>query len=331
MTSTFAIIGAGRMGTVHARTLAGHSDLDLVAIVEPNTAHGAVLAAELGIRHVETAEQLLEADKPDAVLIASPTPTHPELVRWALDHDLHVLCEKPLSLDPATGQALVELARERSLVLQVGFWRRFSPPWATAKRLLDEDAIGRPLMLRLSQWDAAPPPPAFCDPAVSGGLAIDCGVHEFDLAEWFTGERVTAVTAWNLPIVDHHIGAAGDVDNLVAVLSLAGGTVATIDLSRNAGYGDDVRTEILGERGAILIDLLPSGRVRLATGDGIEDVPDGSSHDAFEAGLRNQLYAFSAAITDPSVDRPGGEDSIRAVVIGRAVQAAAASGERVML
>jgi len=314
---------------VHARALAGHPDLELVAIAEPNVEHGTSLAAELSIAHVERADDLPDAVQPDAVLIASPTPTHPALVRWALEHDLHVLCEKPLSLDVDDGRALAELATQRSLVLQVGFWRRFSPPWSTARRLLDDDAIGRPLMLRLSQWDAAPPPPEFCDPAVSGGLAIDCGVHEYDLAEWLTGDRVTTVTAWNLPIVDEHIGLAGDVDNLVAVLHLAGGAVATVDLSRNAGYDDDVRTEILGERGAILVDLLPTGRVRLATRNGVEDVSAGAADDAFTAGLVAQVSAFATAIAAGSSAVPDGAASNRAVEIGRAVQAAADSGERI--
>lgn len=326
MTVRLAIVGTGRMGTVHARTLAPLGEVDLVGLVEPAVEYGQALAEELGTRHYATFETLVAGDRPDAVLVASPTPTHPVLVRQALDDGLHVLCEKPLALELAAGGELAALAEERDLILQVGFWRRFSPPWLSAKRLIDDGAIGRPVMLRLSQWDAAPPPPAFCDPSVSGGLAIDCGVHEFDLAEWFTGELVSQVTAWNLPVVNEHVGVAGDIDNLVAVLELEGGAVATVDLSRNAGYDDDVRTEILGETGAIFIDLLPAGRARLADAGGVRIVQGSEAEDALAAGLIGQMEAFAGAIRSEGDRVPGGLDSSRAVAIGRAIQISAETG-----
>ena len=241
------IVGLGRMGRFHAAALAGIPEVDLVALIEPQ-ADALDLAAQLApkaARHVSVADGLAHAGL-EAVLVAAPTPKHPEIVAAALDTGLHVLCEKPLALDVAVAQELGALATERGLVLQVGFWRRFAPPWRQAKARIDAGEIGTPIYLRLAQWDADPPPPEFCDPAVSGGLAVDCGVHEFDLAEWLTGRAITQVSAWALPIVDPAVGAAGDVDNLVAVLELDGGAVATVDLSRNARYGDDVRTEVLG-------------------------------------------------------------------------------------
>jgi predicted dehydrogenase len=181
-------------------------------------------------------------------------------------------------------------------------------------------------MLRLSQWDADPPPPAFCHPEVSGGLAIDCGVHEFDLAEWLTGLAVERVMARNLPLVDPEIGAVGDVDNLVAMLDLAGGVAATVDLSRNCRYGDDVRTEILGEEGAILVDLLPQGRTRLGTAVGVETVPESVVDDALVAGVDEQARLFARLAGGEQIEHPGAVASSRAVALGLAVQAAARSG-----
>lgn len=327
MSLRVAIIGVGRMGSVHARVLAEHPSVDLVALVDPVPGPAMALAAEVGAGYTASPTELYDDGGLDAVLVASPTPTHPAIVREALSAGIHVLCEKPLSLDGTAGDELAEIAGRRDLVLQIGFWRQYSPPWVVAKQLIDHDAIGRPVMLRLSQWDKSPPPPAFCDPAVSGGLAIDCGVHEFDLAEWLTGRRVTQVSAWNLPIVDEHVGAAGDVDNLVAVLEMEGGAVATVDLSRNAGYDDDVRTEILGERGAIFIDFLPTGRTRLATDDGVHDAEGSVVEDAFAAGLVAQADAFVAAIAGERVSTPGPAASNRAVAIGRAVQQAGRTGQ----
>jgi predicted dehydrogenase len=227
------------------------------------------------------------------------------------------------------GEALADEATRAGKVLQVGFWRRFSPPWLAAKRLIDAGAIGRPLLLRLSQWDADPPPAGFCDPAVSGGLAIDCGVHEYDLAEWLTGCRVERVIGRNLPIVDEALGAAGDIDNLVALLELAGGISAVVDLSRNARYGDDVRTEVLGSDGAIFIELLPHGRTRLATSAGMEVVAGSEVIDATAAGVISQALAFAAAVRGDAGAVPGAAESNRAVVIGRAVQRSAEEGREV--
>jgi predicted dehydrogenase len=129
-----------------------------------------------------------------------------------------------------------------------------------------------------------------------------------------------------LPLVEAAIGAVGDVDNLLAVLDLTGGAVATVDLSRNCRYEDDVRTEILGEQGAIFVDLLPSGRTRLATATGIEVVGESESHDAFAAGVASQAEAFAAAVRGESVEVPGARASSRAVTLGRATQRAAATG-----
>jgi predicted dehydrogenase len=166
---------------------------------------------------------------------------------------------------------------------------------------------------------------------VSGGLAIDCGVHEFDLAEWLTGRTITRVSAWALPIVDAAVGAAGDVDNLVAVLELDGGAVATVDLSRNARYGDDVRTEVLGSNGALLVDLLPSSRTRLGSVRGMRELTESSVDDAMAVGVADQARAFARAIRGEAVEVPGAEASVRATDVGRAVTEAAASGGKVAL
>ena len=166
---------------------------------------------------------------------------------------------------------------------------------ATAKERIDAGEIGTPVYVRLAQWDGDPPPASFCDPAVSGGLAIDCGVHEYDLAEWLTGRRITRVSAWALPLVEPSVGEAGDLDNLLAVLELDGGAVATVDLTRNARYGDDVRTEVLGSQGALLVDLLPTSHTRLGDASGVRELPESAVEDAMAAGVAAQVRAFAAA------------------------------------
>ncbi len=325
-----ALVGVGRMGSVHARVLTSAEGIDLASVTDAVASTAQMSANELGVDLIPLSELTTRHDI-DGWVVATSTPTHVEIVRAALRAGAHVLCEKPLSLDPEESATVAAEAHAAGRVLQIGFWRRFSPPWVAAKRLIDAGSIGRPLFVRLAQWDADPPPAAFCDPSVSGGLAIDCGVHEYDLAEWLTGARVKSVTARNLPIASEDVAAVGDVDNLVAWLHLQGGAVATVDLTRNCRFGDDVRTEVLGEEGAILVDTLPNGRTRLCTAAGIEVVAGSRTEDAFAAGVQAQALAFARLIRGEALDHPGGSASSRTVSIGLAVQRAATDQAEVML
>lgn len=325
-----ALIGLGRMGRTHATAIRELGEIEVVAVVDPSpSARDAAGEFFPGVRTFEHYADVFPLA--DACIIVSPTPMHPDTVGSALDAGLHVLCEKPLALDVAVARMLHERADALGRVLQIGHWRRFSPPWAAAKRLVDDGAIGRPLWIRLSQWDANPPPATFCDPKVSGGLAIDCGVHEYDLAEWFFGEPATTVRAWNLPLVDASLAQVGDVDNLCAVLGFASGRVAQVDLSRNSRYADDVRTELLGERGAIFIDLLPTGRARLADERGVREIADSQAVDATLAGVKNQAKAFAAMISGAVTTVPTAHASARSTLIGHAVMESARTGREVVV
>jgi predicted dehydrogenase len=326
------LVGLGRMGRFHLAALGDVDEVDVVALAEPDPAARQV-AADLcphATAYATVAEALAHPGL-EGCIVASPTPSHHAVVDAALRAGLHVLCEKPLALDDAEARSLGDLASRVDRVLQVGFWRRFAPPWRAARDCVVAGAIGTPLYVRLAQWDADPPPASFCDPAVSGGLAIDCGVHEFDLAEWLTGRQVVRVSAWSLPLVDQQLAAVGDVDNLVAVLELDGGGVATVDLTRNARYGDDARTELLGSDGAVLIDTLPVGRARIGTAAGMVDLAGSATDDVMRAGVAEQARAFAAAARGTATDTPGAAASIRATAIGRAVIEAAATGERVAI
>ncbi|MEP7114266.1 MAG: Gfo/Idh/MocA family oxidoreductase [Ilumatobacteraceae bacterium] len=325
-----ALIGLGRMGSVHANALAALDSIEVVAVADPSAdARAAAAVLFPTARLLAEPADAFEFAGVEACVLATPTPLHSAQVRAALAAGLHVLCEKPLSLDPAESLELDHVATRAGRILQIGFWRRYAPPWRAAKDVLDTDGIGMPLYLRLAQWDADPPPALFCDPNVSGGLAIDCGVHEYDLAEWLSGRRVLRVRAYAAPIVDHSLAEVGDVDNLVAVLELDGGVIATVDLSRNCRFGDDVRTEILGSQGALLIDLLPAGRVRLGTVEGMVDLDDVSAADVTCAGVANQADAFAAAIRGTGPAGPGAIASARATLIGRAVQESIRTGETI--
>lgn len=230
----------------------------------------------------------------EAVVVATPTPTHEEIVRQALDSGRHVLSEKPLTYSSDTDFELDALARQRSRVLAVGFWRRTCWPFGAAKKLLTEGAIGEPQLIRSCQWDAYLPPIAFC--ATSGGLELDCGIHEFDLLAWLFETHISRVAAAAPPA--RELAALGDVETAVAIAVMASGHVATVDLTRSVRYADDVRTEITGTEGAILISTLFGGRVTIGTASGLAGVPPPRQRwatDILADALVSQLEAFAAA------------------------------------
>jgi predicted dehydrogenase len=331
-----ALLGLGRMGRVHARAIAGHvPELDVVAVAEPaeelRRRAGDFFGA--GVRAYASSDEALEHPGLEACVIVTPTHSHPEVCRRAIERGLHVMCEKPLALDVGETDAIGRLAQDAERILQVGFWRRFAPTWVEAKRLIDAGAIGRPVWARSSQWDAGIGSLYLCDPAVTGGLMIDLGVHDFDLVEWLTGERITSVETRVLRMVEPALTEIGDMDNAHMLLELSGDVSGLVDLSRNAAYGDDVRTEVLGEHGAVFVDTLPHGMTVVGTAAGLRDALPTPVEDAFLIGVAAELRAFAQAIRgelDPA-SLPGAEASARSLAVALAAQASARQGAPVAL
>lgn len=329
MTVGMALVGAGRMGAMHAGMMRDSELVELRAVVDVN--REAAAAAARGAKVFSRTEEALAMPEVEALVVAAPTPLHAAVVEAGLEAGRPVLCEKPLSFHPPVSVHLAERAAAAGLTLAVGFWRRFSPPWATARRLLREGAIGEALLLRLSQWDAHPPPASFCAREVSGGLPVDCGVHEFELIEFLTGRRAAVVRARALPAVDPEVAAAGDVDNCLMEVGIEGGTAAVIDLSRNCRYGDDVRTEILGSEGALFVDGLPAGRLRIGDRNGLREVPGSQADDFMAAGVRGQLEAFARAVRGEAQELADGFAAARATAAGLAAWRSMERGEEVAL
>lgn len=323
--ATIALIGAGRMGRIHARALVRCEHATLVAVCDP-VPGAAEAAAPAGVAVHREIDAVLADRSVDGVLIAAPTPLHDRLADRALVAGKHVLCEKPLTLEVHRDLELGRLAESLGLVLQVGFWRRFAWPYREAARLLAEGAIGEPRLLRLSQWDSEPPPPAFCDPAVSGGIEIDCGVHELDLAAWLHGSPIARVSA-AATAGDPAIEAVGDVEAVVALAVTASGGPATIDLARSVRYGDDVRSEIVGARGALLISAIGRGSLHVGDASGL-GASSAEVDLVLDDALARQADCFSLAIAgrrDPAL--PGAAASAHALAAAQAMRRARISRE----
>jgi myo-inositol 2-dehydrogenase / D-chiro-inositol 1-dehydrogenase len=321
-----AVVGCGRMGRRHVAASASASGVRLVAVADP-VPGAAAAAAPPGVAAVQEAAALLGGDDVDAVVIAGPTPLHVPLSLAALEVGKHFLLEKPVGFEPAAIRSLGAEAQRRRLTFAVGYWRRHAWPYRLARDLLDSGAIGTPQLVRASQWDAESPPASFCDPAVSGGIEIDCGVHELEITAWIFGSAVRTVAAAGTYGPDPAIEAVGDVSSAVGLVTTASGRVATIDLARTAGYDDAMRTEIVGSSGVLLIDAGGSGSLHVGDRAGLRPVPGPEpSVDVWDDALVRQLEAFARACSGDPAGIVGADTAAATLEAGLAFRAARRSG-----
>lgn len=299
------ILGCGRMGAAHARIVAGLvPEARLVALADVAVEGARRLAREVGEPRVYASAEEMAAD-PDvqAVLIAVSSSRHLEAVRTSAAAGKAVLCEKPLALTIADTDAAIAAASAAGIQLQVGFMRRWDPDYRRAKERLASGRIGRPFLFRSLQFDMEPPPLAFADPKVSGGIMVDMGIHEFDLARWLMADEVEEVHAYGSTVSHPDLATVGDVDSASVVLRFAGGGTGTVEMARDTSYGEDVRTEVVATGGTVWVGLLP-----------------------LTAGASSQRGAVAIDTLDPAIprfERAYAEQTrafVRAVAAGRPVE-----------
>ncbi len=247
------LLGAGRIGNVHAKSIAANADSRLVAVSDVNLGAAEKLAAGYGAKACSS-QDIINDPSIHAVLIATSTDTHAGLIEAAAAAGKAVLCEKPVDLSLERALACQAAVATSGKPVMIGFNRRFDPNFAALKRAFDAGEIGKGELLSVTSFDPAPPPVAYIN--VSGGLFRDMAIHDFDMACWIFGGVPESVTAIGSSIVDPAIGEAGDVDTAVITLHYADGRIAVIKNSRRAVYGYDQRLELLGASG-----LLQAGNV----------------------------------------------------------------------
>lgn len=318
------VLGVGRMGTAHARIVAGMVPrARLVAIGDVNVAAAARLADDLGDPRVHSTAEALAADPDvDAVVIAVSSSGHLDAIRTIAAAGKAMLCEKPLALTLADTDAAVAAADAAGVQLQVAFMRRWDPEYQRAHARLSSGALGRPFLFKSLQFDPEPPPLTLADPRVSGGIWVDMGIHEFDLARWLMGDEVAEVFAYGSTLSHPDFATVDDVDSAVAVLRFASGATGSVGLARDTTYGEDVRTEVLATDGAVWAGTLPvsqgafSGRAaRAVTIDSQE-----ASILRFERAYVYQLRAFVDAVADGQLVSVTGSDSRAALGIALAAR-----------
>jgi myo-inositol 2-dehydrogenase/D-chiro-inositol 1-dehydrogenase len=242
--ANLALIGAGRIGRIHAANAAATAGVSLKYVIDPVDAAARTLAAEAGAT-VATVDEALADPDVAGVIVASSTDTHLDLCLAAHAAGKAIFCEKPIDLDLARARAAAPSLAGARLLL--GFNRRFDANFHALKKRIDAGEIGAVESVNITSHDPAPPPPGFV--RTSGGLFRDMAIHDFDTGRWLLGEPVTEVFAAAACLIDPAIGAAGDVDTAKILLRTASGTLCLISNSRRSGYGYDQRIEVFGSKG----------------------------------------------------------------------------------
>jgi len=290
-----ALVGAGRMGSTHARALAGGSaGAEVTVVVEPSDAAAAELAALPRLRAIDE----LRPAEVDGAIVAVPTRLHAAVVSKLLDAGVPVLCEKPCGLSSQETRRLAAEAAAAGVVLQVGYWRRFVPGLRSLRERLAAGELGELELIHCAQWDELPPPAAFRDPASSGGIVVDMGVHEFDQLRWLTGQEIAAVNGASSSVAFGE-RVADDPDSVALTIELDGGAIALVTLLRRYPPGDLCSVELVGTRGTERLDFV-------APGDG---------EAAFLDALRGQAAAFAAAVSGGESGGAGAEDAAAALEV----------------
>lgn len=323
------IAGLGRMGRFHAENLAMRvpsAELALVVDAEEDVARRTGEA--LGVGWETDVGALLDDPEIEAVAIVTPTPTHAELIERAAAAGKHVFCEKPISLDEATTRQAIDAAASAGIKLQVGFHRRFDPDWAAARDRIAAGELGEVYLFRTSLRDMKSPPAEFLQ--TSGGFFVDVTIHDFDTARWMVGE-IVEVSAFGAALSDPSFAELDDIDNAVVVVRFESGGLGVIDNSRQAGYGYECSTEVMGSRATVRIGnhrrvhtewLTPGTASRDHVHDFVERYPEA---------YRLELEHFARAVRRDQPLRVSGEDSLAALVLCAAARRSFETGRRVRL
>nr|WP_210349099.1 inositol 2-dehydrogenase [Agrobacterium sp. Ap1] len=323
------LLGAGRIGRVHAINIVGNGRSQLAAVSDVNEVAARSLADAYGAK-ATSSEAILSDASIDAVLIATSTDTHSDMIEKATAAGKAVLCEKPVDLSLERAQRCLDAVIKSNVPVMIGFNRRFDPNFSAIKASIASGEIGKPELLSITSFDPAPPPVAYVK--VSGGLFRDMMIHDFDMANFLMGDLPKTVHAAGTSIVDPEIGKAGDVDTAVVTLTYADGRIAVIKNSRRAVYGYDQRVEVLGSEGLLSAGNVLENTVSKATKQGVISAkPEFFFLERYMRAYAAEWDAFVAAILDGAAIPVSLKDGVAALALAEAATASAKSGQTVSL
>ncbi len=321
------LLGAGRIGRIHAANIAAHPGSQLVAVADVDVAAAQALANAHRAEACDAA-QILEDPQIDAVLIATSTDTHAPLIEAATRAGKAVLCEKPVDLSLERARACLAVAEANGRPVMIGFNRRFDRNFAALRAALDAGEIGQAEMLSITSFDPAPPPASYVK--VSGGLFRDMTIHDFDMANFLMQDLPQTVRAVGSAIVDPAIGEAGDIDTAIVTLTYADGRLAVIKNSRRAAYGYDQRVELLGSEGMLSVGNLLEDTLVRATAKGVRGAkPTYFFLERYMAAYAEEWRTFVETVTSGAPIPVTLADGVAALELAEAATQSLKSGEAV--
>lgn len=316
MTVRFGLLGAGRIGKVHARAVTTNPDAILVAVADADPTAAEAIARQYGCA-VRTIKEIEAAGDIDAVVVCTPTDTHADLIERFSRAGKAIFCEKPVDLDVERVRGCIRVVDETRGKLMVGFNRRFDPHFMAVRNAIDAGRIGEVEMVTITSRDPGAPPVDYIKR--SGGIFRDMTIHDFDMARFLLGEEPVSVTATAAVLVDKAIGEAGDYDSVSVILQTASGRQAIISNSRRATYGYDQRIEVHGSKGMVSAENQRPVSIEIASGDGYTRPP---LHDFFMTryteAYANEIASFIASVEKGAPLSPSGADGLAALVLADA-------------
>lgn len=322
------LLGAGRIAGVHATAITANAGSTLAAVSDFVPDNAERLAAQYGST-ARTTDEIIADDSIGAVLIASSTDTHSDLIEAATAAGKAVLCEKPVDLSLERARACQAAAAKNGQPVMIGFNRRFDPHFAALKAALDAGEVGSAEMLAITSYDPAPPPIEYIK--VSGGLFRDMMIHDFDMANFIMGQAPVSVSAVGSCLVDPAIGEAGDVDTAAVTLTYADGRIATIRNTRRAGYGDQ-RVELQGSEGMLQVGNLNENLLVKSSASGVTSAkPVLFFLERYMPAYAAEWNAFVNAVETGSAMPVTLEDGVAALAMAEAATLSAQSGNPVEL
>lgn len=323
----FGVLGAGRIGNVHARALRDSGRAQVAYVADAVADAASALAAQVGAK-TGSVDDVIAASDVDAILIATPTDTHADLIEQAARAGKMILCEKPVSLSVERIEECLKVVETAGVPLMIGFHRRYDPNYSVLEKRLRAGEIGEVEIVTITCRDPAPPPVSYIER--SGGLYRDMMIHDFDMARFLLGEDPVTVHALGAALVDPAIGKAGDIDTAAVHMQTASGKMCVITNSRRATYGHDQRIEVHGSKGMLRAGNMHLTTLERADGGGFtSDLIPFSFIERYEDAYRIEINAFLTAIEKGAAPRASGHDGLMAQKLAEAAAESLKSGQAV--
>jgi predicted dehydrogenase len=318
------------MGRRHAQNIAAlWPRARLVAVADVNDEAAQAVARDLECDSYRDAYEMIARPEVEAVVIVTGHDTHAPLVMAAADYGKAVLVEKPLALSVDEARAAADAARRAGSYLQVGFMRRYDPAYREAYEAIERGELGTPVIYSGISRDATPPPRSYFSAAGSGGLFIDSGIHDLDLARWIMRDEVTGVSASGAIVACHDLSDVQPIDVGTIDLRFRGGALGTIQIYRNAIYGYDIRTEVIGTEGSVLVGDLRHYPVEILRADAIRHTMAHHWLERFAEAYTLEVADWVERVTAGRPPAVTGEDGIRAVELALAAEESRMSGRQI--